>query len=178
MKIIVASTNPTKINSSKMGFIRMFPDINEIFIKGVSVDSGVSHQPMSDEETYKGAVNRAGEAKKQIPAADYWVGIEGGCEELDGSMEAFAWIVILDRKGKKGQGKTGTFILPKKVADLVRQGVELGEADDIIFKRKNSKLQNGAVGILTDNALDRTRYYREAVILALIPFKNSKLYER
>lgn len=178
MNIIVASTNPVKINAAKMGFIRMFPNENEIFIKGISVVSGVGHQPMSDEETYLGAVNRATNAKTQIPDADYWVGIDGGCEELDGAMEAFAWIVILDKNGVKGQGKTGTFILPKKVADLVRGGIELGEADDIVFQRKNSKLQNGAVGILTDNALDRTRYYREAVILALIPFKNKPLYER
>jgi non-canonical (house-cleaning) NTP pyrophosphatase len=52
----------------------------------------------------------------------------------------------------------------------------LGDADDIVFKRSNSKQKNGAVGILTDNLINRTDYYTHAIILALIPFTNSKLY--
>ena len=51
-----------------------------------------------------------------------------------------------------------------------------GDADDIVFKRSNSKQQNGAVGILTDNVINRTDYYSHAIILALIPFTNTKLY--
>jgi len=31
------------------------------------------------------------------------------------------------------------------------------------------------VGILTDDAVDRAGYYTQAVVLALIPFKNPKL---
>jgi len=53
----------------------------------------------------------------------------------------------------------------------------LGEADDIIFGQTNSKQKNGTVGNLTDNAVDRTKYYIDAIILALIPFKNKNLYE-
>jgi len=59
---------------------------------------------------------------------------------------------------------------------LVRQGVELGEADDRIFGRNNSKQQNGAVGLLTGDAVDRAGLYVPAVIFALIPFKNPELY--
>ncbi|MEA2092741.1 MAG: DUF84 family protein, partial [Patescibacteria group bacterium] len=55
-------------------------------------------------------------------------------------------------------------------------GKELGEADDIVFQRNNSKQENGAVGILTGDVVDRTKCYTEAVILALIPFKNVNLY--
>jgi non-canonical (house-cleaning) NTP pyrophosphatase len=63
-----------------------------------------------------------------------------------------------------------------KISDLIKQGYELGEADDIVFNRSNSKQKNGAVGILTDNLINRTDYYTHAIILALIPFTNSKLY--
>jgi len=59
---------------------------------------------------------------------------------------------------------------------LIRQGKELGEADDIVFGRSNSKQENGAVGLLTDNAIDRAQLYEHAMILALIPFKNEALY--
>jgi len=58
----------------------------------------------------------------------------------------------------------------------VRQGKELGEADDLVFAKENSKQDNGAVGLLTGNVIDRTALYQQAVVLALIPFKNPHLY--
>ena len=66
--------------------------------------------------------------------------------------------------------------MPIKISNLIKEGYELGDADDIVFKRSNSKQKNGAVGILTDNLINRTDYYSHAIILALIPFTNSKLY--
>ncbi len=174
-KIVIASKNPVKINATLSGFQKMFPA--ETFeTEGVSVPSRVSDQPKNDAEIFQGAWNRANNASIETPLADFWVGIEGGIEEKGEGMESFAWIIIKDKNGKFGKGRTGTFFLPPKVAELIRQGKELGEADDIVFQRKNSKQENGAVGILTGDVLDRTKYYAEAVIMALIPFKNEKLY--
>jgi non-canonical (house-cleaning) NTP pyrophosphatase len=45
----------------------------------------------------------------------------------------------------------------------------------MVFGRSNSKQQNGSVGILTHDVIDRTAYYVHAVILALIPFVNLQL---
>jgi inosine/xanthosine triphosphatase len=172
-QIRVASTNPVKIQAALNGFRGMFPG-ESFTVEGVSVSSGVSDQPMSDAETLSGALNRARNAREQMPRADYWAGIEGGCEEKHGSLWAFAWVVILSRD-RMGRGRTGAFALPDEIAQLVRQGVELGEADDRVFGRSNSKQGNGAVGILTADLIDRTRYYEHAVALALIPFKNTSL---
>lgn len=174
-KIVVASQNPVKINATLNGFQKMFP--RETFkIESVSVPSGVSDQPKNDSEIFQGALNRANNASEAVMGADFWVGIEGGVEEKNDEMEAFAWIIIKSKNGKFGKGRTGTFFLPPKVAELIRQGKELGEADDIVFQRKNSKQENGAVGILTGDVLDRTKYYADAVVMALIPFKNEELY--
>ena len=173
--IIVASQNPVKIQAVTDGFLLMFPD-ETFIVRTISVPSGVSHQPRSDAETVQGALNRATEATRRLPKADFWVGIEGGVEETaEGEMIAFAWVAIRDHD-RLGSGRTGTFFLPPAVADLIRQGKELGEADDIIFGRINSKQDNGAVGLLTGNVIDRVQLYEQAVILALIPFKNSELY--
>jgi inosine/xanthosine triphosphatase len=131
---------------------------------------------MGVEETLNGARNRAENASKEKPEADYWVGIEGGIVDLLHDMESFAWIVVKSKTGKFGNGRTGSFFLPPKVAELIRQGKELGEADDIVFGMKNSKQSNGAVGILTGDVLTRTTFYVPALILALIPFKNKELY--
>lgn len=174
--IIVASKNPVKINAVKIGFQKMFSG-EEIRVESVPAASGVGDQPKSDSETFQGAWNRAVNACKEKGSADFWVGIEGGIEERGSDMEVFAWVVIKSRGDSFGKGRTGTFFLPPKIKDLIRQGKELGEADDIVFGRKNSKEENGAIGILTDNIIDRTKYYTEAVILALIPFKNKDLYD-
>ena len=91
-------------------------------------------------------------------------------------MTAFAWVYILDKQFH-GKSRTATFQLPKAVCDLINQGVELGKADDIVFKRENSKQKGGAVGILTHSLINRVDYYEPAVILALIPFVNPDLYQ-
>ena len=170
-KVLIASRNPVKINATKKAFKEVFSDRFEF--KGVSVDSLVSDQPMSNDETLKGATNRLQNIKHL--EADYLVSIEGGVDLLDNNYEAFAWIVISD-KNKIGKAKTASFALPLRSSKLIKEGYELGDADDMVFKRSNSKQQNGAVGILTNNLIDRTEYYVHAIILALIPFTNSKLY--
>ncbi len=175
IKIVVASKNPVKIDAAEQAFQRMFRNEN-LEVAGVSVSSGVSEQPMTDEETYIGATNRANNAYDNKNDADYWVGIEGGLEEKNDEIEAFAWIVVRSRDGKYGKGRTSTFFLPKKIVEFIRQGKELGDAIDVVFKEDNSKQKQGAIGLLTDNNIDRTKYYVEPIIIALIPFKNPELY--
>ncbi len=178
--VFVASKNPVKIAAARRGFERIFP-AEEFDVRGISVPSGVNDQPFSNRETLQGALNRARAAQAQIPQADYWVGIEGGVaaelegDAAEGDLWAFAWVVVLG-KDRMGKARTGTFDLPPQIAELVRQGKELGEADDIVFGRTNSKQENGAVGLLTGDVIDRAAYYFHAVILALIPFMNPELY--
>jgi|TARA_B100001093_G_C26800553_1_gene1003171 inosine/xanthosine triphosphatase len=170
-KVIIASRNPVKINATQKAFENVFSD--RFDFEGVSADSLVSDQPMSNKETLEGATNRLKNIKHI--KADYFVSIEGGVDLIDDNYEAFAWIVIFDNNNI-GKAKTATFPLPLEISNLIKKGYELGDADDMVFKRSNSKQKNGAVGILTDNLINRTDYYAHAIILALIPFSNSKLY--
>jgi inosine/xanthosine triphosphatase len=169
MLVLVASENPVKIAAAEIGFGRLFPEENFTF-RGISVPSGVSVQPMTRAETLQGAFNRAKNALERVPDAAYSVGIEGGVEEIEGRFEVFAWVVVL-HEGIVGRAQTGVFMLPDEVAQLIHAGKELGAADDIVFGRSNSKQENGSIGLLTDDAITRTTYYTEAVIMALIPFK-------
>jgi inosine/xanthosine triphosphatase len=172
--VIVASTNPVKVQAVRQGFQGMFAGETYTF-QTLSVPSGVGDQPASDAETLQGALNRAGEARLRIPEADFWVGVEGGIEDFGSEMAAFAWIVVL-AQDRCGKGRTGAFFLPPSVVDLVHQGKELGEADDLVFGRANSKQGNGAIGLLTGDVIDRAQLYAQAVVMALIPFKNPSLY--
>ena len=173
--IALASHNPVKAQAALNGFQRMFPG-KQFTLQMVAVPSGVRPQPLSSDETLAGASNRARAALQALPQADYGVGIEGGVEPHGDELTAFAWVVVISPGGLEGKGRTGTFYLPPAVAELIRQGKELGEADDIVFAQVNSKQKNGAIGILTGDVIDRTALYVPAVILALVPFKNPELY--
>ena len=175
-KIYIGSENPVKIESTRKGFEEVFKKTSGFEFIGKSISSGVGDQPMTNEETLLGAKNRAQRLKAKFPGGDFFVGIEGGIQTIGDEMEAFAWVVILNER-IAGKAQTSTFQLPPKIVELVSQGIELGHADDMVFQRKNSKQGNGAVGILTNNVIDRVEYYRHAVILALIPFINKELYK-
>jgi len=173
-RVVVASLNPVKLASVRSGFMAMFTR-QEFDFEMFAAPSGVSSQPRSNAETLTGARNRACHAAQERPDAEFWVGVEGGVEEFEGQMTSFSWAYIKSAH-KSGQARSATFFLPPVVSHLLHQGIELGEADDRVFGRVNSKQENGAVGILTENVIDRTRLYEQAVILALIPFKNEALY--
>jgi len=171
--IIVASKNPVKIEAVREGLTAFLKEPFEI--TGVSVPSGVSDQPMSDAETFSGAVNRVNAALQHYPSGDYYVGLEGGVEETISGLMAFAWMVISNGK-KVGKARTASFFLPLRVAELVHGGMELGHADDVVFSKSNSKQQNGAVGLLTNDVITRKSLYIPAVQMAFIPFLNPELY--
>jgi inosine/xanthosine triphosphatase len=172
--IIVASKNPVKVNSALKGFQEMFPE-NEFVAIGISFPSGVSDQPIGNKETFQGALNRAKGAKIANPNANFWVGIEGGSIRHGKEMEAMAWVVVLS-KNKVGKARTAGFFLAPKTVELINEGMELGHADEITFGIQNSKQKMGSSGLLTDNIIDRERFYIPAVILALIPFKKPELF--
>ena len=173
-RIVVASHNPVKIDAVLNGFTRAFPQ-EEFDIEGINVQSGVAHQPMSDKATLEGAYTRARNARESKPEGSFWVGVEGGCDYLDEEMIAFAWVVVLTDL-RQGSARTAEFRLPRKVQLLVESGLELGDADDLVFGKTNSKQGSGAVGLLTGDVVTRTSLYEQAVVLALIPFKNPNLY--
>lgn len=173
-KIIVASLNPVKEEAVRAGFQQLFP-AETFTIEGVSVPSGVSDQPMTDAETLDGARTRAENAREARPAADFWVGVEGGCDYLEGELVAFAWVEVIGGFGS-ANARTALFHLPKKVQCLIEEGYELGEADDLVFGKTNTKQKSGAVGLLSGDVITRATYYEHAVILALLPFKNQDLY--
>ena len=173
IKIVVASRNPVKINAAKIGFELMLKDDVEAI--GLSIPSGVSDQPMTDEDTRKGSETRAIGAKNKMADANFWIGIEGGVDKLNGVIHTFGWITILS-KDQKGQARSATIPLPNAVEAGLQKGEELGDINDRLFHKDNSKQKGGTSGILTHGVMDRLELYRHAMVLALIPFVNKSLY--
>lgn len=175
-------------------------------LQSCSVPSGVPDQPFGDDETKLGAKNRArasrihyNETYGEMP--HFAIGLEGGLEWLKDELLCMAWMAVVgdrsplvlkctastdcggehdvsndDSLACWGTAKTGTFALPSLVAALVKQGMELGDADDAVFSRVKSKHGGGTVGLLSDGLIDRSHYYEHALILAMIPWIRPDLY--
>ncbi|MBA5764506.1 inosine/xanthosine triphosphatase [Vibrio sp. 404] len=168
--VIVASLNPAKIKAVESAFQSAFPQQDFTFI-GVNVPSGVSDQPMSNLETYQGAINRVKNAKLTHIGADFYVGLEAGIE----TGVTFAWMVI-ESETQRGESRSASMMLPEKVASRLSQEVELGTVMDEVFNTENIKQKGGAIGLLTQHQLTRSSVYHQALIMALIPFTNPEHY--
>jgi non-canonical (house-cleaning) NTP pyrophosphatase len=81
-----------------------------------------------------------------------------------------------DDKTTFGLAKTGSFLLPSNLGKLIKEGMELGDADDKIFGRIKAKHGSGTVGLLTGGLIDRAAYYEHALILALVPWIRADVY--
>jgi inosine/xanthosine triphosphatase len=106
--LVVASTNPVKVQAAANGFHSMFPNL-ELNIVSVAVASGVRQQPLSDTETLTGALQRVQNASLLMPDADYWIGIEGGIDEQGAEMLAFAWVVAGDQRRSRRSSRSLAF---------------------------------------------------------------------
>jgi len=171
MKVVIASRNPAKLRAVREAFSLQFPG-ESIEYFPASVDSGVSDQPRSDDETRVGARTRARNASQLMPDADFWVGLEGGIDQVDDYLVAFAWMAVQGTTGRIGEARTVTLPLPPAVKALVDDGMELGEANDTVFATVNSKHRGGAFGLLTSGIYTRESVYTEALVIALVPFVN------
>ncbi len=177
LRVVVASQNPVKIRAVQQALAWLFPERSWDVVP-CEVPSGVAAQPMSEAETRQGARQRARAARQVAPEAHLWIGIEGGVQPGSEGEPwlALAWVAVLDAHGHEGLARTGSFPLPPPVVALLRQGLELGEADDQVFGTHDSKRHLGAVGLLSHGALDRAGLYAQGVLLALLPYRNHELY--
>lgn len=176
MKILVGSQNPVKIDSVKEAFSLFF---EEIEVKGLSVDSGVSIQPVGD-KTFEGAQNRAVRLKEidkmQKFDTDYFVGIEGGISKIFNKWFAFGCMCIIDKYENIAFGLSPHFELPDKIVGQLINGEELGVVIDQIINQENTKQKNGAIGFFTNGIINRKELYLEGLKMAIIPFLHKQMF--
>lgn len=171
--VVVASTNPVKQAAVRVAFEQVYGSAIDVI--GCKVPSGVADQPMTDEETKRGAINRAHHARAIVTDADFWVGVEGGAALGPGGLHTFGWMVVLS-PDRQSCARSASFLLPEAVARQMRAGGELGPAMDIFFREHNSKHKGGAIGLLTKGVVPREALYVQPLIFALIPFLQPDLY--
>ena len=77
-KIALGSSNKIKLDAVKEGFSAAGLEVDVV---GESVESNVSEQPYGEDETRRGAENRALNTQPYFPDADFVIGIESGLME-------------------------------------------------------------------------------------------------
>ncbi|MFO7545988.1 MAG: inosine/xanthosine triphosphatase [Trueperaceae bacterium] len=175
--VAVGSTSPAKVGAIREAVLGsladLFPAAQEV--RGVATASGVPAQPIGDAQTRKGAQERARAALERVDSADLAFGLEGGVAfDEEGAAWAFSWVAAIDRQGTRGVARSAAFALPDELTEQLRDGAELGDAIDRTFgeHRGETRLKDGpgAVGLLTAGRIVRAELFRDAVVLALVPW--------
>lgn len=177
MIVAIGSRAASKIEALKE-ILKEYPDFVNAEIVAKEVDTGVSHQPKSLKETIEGAMNRA---KNSFENCDLSVGLESGLMPVPytktGYMDTTACAIY---DGKKFHlGLSSCFEYPPKVLEYMINKEEnasnafrkLGFTDKEYIGH-----QEGIIGVLTKNRLNRKEYTKEAVRTALIHLENKNLY--
>ena len=176
MKVVIGSKSPVKEEAVRRGFKTLFPEVDFIF-ECVKTNSGTSAQPIGNDEIRNGAEGRIKHARELVPLADFYVGLEGGVEEMYGDLYNYGWVIIESKNNKKGYGKTFGFALPPAISNLIlHEGLEQSHATDKVLSKSKSKMNTGTIGPLTNDLLTYTDWYTHAVIGALVPFFKEDLY--
>lgn len=182
MRIYVASENPTKVNGTREALRLACPQETVLDIVPVRVASGVPDQPVGFEETAKGAAHRL-----QVLLADAtrrtdgnaFISVEAGVEELHGRLWLFQFAHVLFR-GQRGEGRSASYVIPPRVAKLVREGMTHADADLAVFGppivNDDDGYEEGTIYRLTGGATSRLELVQQAVLLALAPGLHPELY--
>ncbi|HYK72522.1 MAG TPA: DUF84 family protein [Pseudoneobacillus sp.] len=152
MKIIIGSKNPAKVEAVKGAFSKGYE------FNSLDVPSGVSEQPFSDEETMKGAINRAEHALK-LGGGDIGIGLEGGVQESSFGLFLCNWGALVVKGHPPLLAGGAKILLPDEIANLLRNGEELGPVMDDYAKKENIRKKEGAIGVFTNGKIDRSTMF-------------------
>ncbi|MCD6084717.1 MAG: inosine/xanthosine triphosphatase [Desulfurococcales archaeon] len=176
MRICVGTKNPSKLRGI-ISALKLF--FNEVSAICVPVDSGVPPQPIDIEQIFTGARNRALRALESSSDCDLGIGVEAGIYPVSGTYYDVQVAAIADRKSTVTYGLSPSFPIPPKFANALisRKVRELEVIVDQTFGTSSIGEKGGLIKLLTKGKVLREDLTFYAVIMALVPRLNKKLYE-
>ncbi|MDA1604198.1 DUF84 family protein [Bacillus cereus] len=163
MKVVVGSKNKTKVGAVEKVWI-------DAEITSLSVPSGVANQPFTDEETMQGAVNRAKRALQE-GEAQVGIGLEGGVMKTAHGLFMCNWGALATSDGRVFVAGGARIELPDDFLKPLEEGKELSEVMEEFVQRKDIRSHEGAIGIFTDDYVDRTELFVHVVKLLVGQYK-------
>ncbi|WP_299089222.1 DUF84 family protein [uncultured Metabacillus sp.] len=156
MKIAIGTKNPTKVNAVQAAFASYLPGE----FRSIDVPSHVSAQPLTDDETMTGAINRAKNALDAVEA-DIGVGLEGGLIKTKHGYFLCNWGALICKELQPIVAGGARIIVPEEIGKEVFNGTELGDVMDQYVKIHNVRHHQGAIGIFTNGIVDRTEMFTQ-----------------
>lgn len=167
MEFVIGSKNPAKVKAVKAIISEHFPSSNFVT---ADVSSEVSNQPIGDEETRRGAVNRAKNAAATKQGA-IGIGLEGGVRTLEDELYLCNWGALVLPTGQTFTAGGAQILLPREIASEILAGKELGEVVDVYFHAKGISHSEGAVGMFTANVVTRDTMFEHVMRLIIGQYK-------
>ena len=164
MKIILGSTTEKKIKIIK-------DCIADAEIIPVRVESGITDQPLDEETTIRGAINRAQNAIiAHHDVFDVSVGLEGGLSFINGLYNLVCVVSVVDNKGRIYVGVSKKLPLPRFVSVEIENGKQFG---DVIreYESSISDKQLAKITKLVQELISRQESFTEAVLSAYMQFE-------
>lgn len=129
---------------------------------GLKAESKVSAQPLSDEETIDGALNRA----RSLPSDGLRIGLEAGVQLQRGLLFLVNWGVLIDENDQFYYAGGTRIPLPEKLKDeILLQGRELADVIDEYTHSVDVRQHEGAIGVFTSSLVKRKDIFTHIVRL-------------
>lgn len=123
MNIVLGSASKRKIQTTHQ-VVSEF--IQNIHVQGSDVSSGVSETPY-DQETKKGAHNRAVQARIQRPGNDMYIGLESGLVQRYGDLYEEAWACVITKDESIYFGYSSGLKVPNVLVGEMKKGTPHAE---------------------------------------------------
>ncbi|WP_335871311.1 DUF84 family protein [Bacillus sp. 2205SS5-2] len=163
MKIAIGSKNPAKVKAVEEAF-RENGRVYELV--SIQTNSGVNDQPLTDEETLKGAINRA-ERARLATESTIGIGLEGGVTETIAGLALCNWGVLSMENESPIIAGGARFLLPEEMSTRLRQGEELGPIMDEYCQTKDVSKKEGAVGVFSNGKISRQQMFEHVLNLLI-----------
>lgn len=140
----------------------------EVVIQTFPADSGVGKTPW-DEETFRGARNRALAARKIYPEAEFSVGLESGLIERYGHIYEEAWACVITTSGQEFFGYSSGLKVPDFITEKMKKmKFEHYEVMNLLDREAKRINNDDTWGTYSDKLIIRDVSLTEALRNALI----------
>ena len=169
MKIAIGSTSSQKLKYLK-NVLAKIKILNYEIISN-DINSKISEQPLTSEETLKGSINRAKKAYSLNKGVNFSLGIEVGYElNTKQKYEIFCWSTIYDGL-RVYSCKSNNFLLPKYHQDKIKNALYL--SDYVRDFKDNKNYIKNKLGLIIKN---RDIIIKNSIFHVLMYFLNKDEY--
>jgi non-canonical (house-cleaning) NTP pyrophosphatase len=175
-KIWIWTRKPNKIQWLEHACSRV--GISEFEVIWFSVDTWVSDQPLTREETLLWSFNRAKACFQQDTSLDLACGAEWWVFMNDAKTKVYmiGWVTLIDRDWYISQSYGWTIELPPQFTKPLLAWKELGTIMDNLRNTTWANHREWAVWFFTNNSITRAQSFETMIINAFVPWLHPDLY--